>query len=65
MLSGRQAAYGPFHQQNVPAGGARWQHDRPLVLDESGGFPLLTAASDASAVPWADAILKILSATPK
>lgn len=60
VLLGREAAWGENLQGLVSASQARWRSDQRVVVDRSGSFTVVTAATDKTAVEFAEAILEIL-----
>lgn len=60
VLAGRAAAWGEFLAGQVSKSQARWQDGQPVVIDRSGGYPVVTAATDRDAVALANAILELL-----
>jgi putative intracellular protease/amidase len=60
VLLGREAAFGEYLQGRVSESQARWRADQQVVIDRSGAFPVITAATDRDAVALANAILEVL-----
>jgi serine/threonine protein kinase/putative intracellular protease/amidase len=58
VLAGREAAWGKFLEGRVTNDQARWRTDARVVVDRAGSFPVVTAAADGDAVPFAEAILQ-------
>ena len=58
VLAGREAAWSKFLEGRVTNDQARWRTDARVVVDRAGSFPVVTAAADGDAVPFAETILE-------
>lgn len=58
VLAGREAAWSKFLEGRVTNDQARWRTDARVVVDRAGSFPVVTAAADGDAVPFAETILQ-------
>ncbi|MEU8519975.1 type 1 glutamine amidotransferase domain-containing protein [Streptomyces sp. NPDC048577] len=63
LVRGRRLTSHPSLRADLTNAGGTWQ-DRSVVVDDAGGFPLITSRRPADLEPFSDAIIRSLGGSP-